>query len=904
MKPGCPLMAVGAALCTLTAAGSTLYVSPEGDDAWSGRLQGPSAARTDGPLASLRGARDAVRRMKALGPLREPVHVLIAPGSYTLVEPFVLTPEDNGTAECPITYEAVGRDKPVFSGGRRITGFRRAEDGTWVAEVPEVREGRWYPEQLFVNGQRATRARSPNRFYYYIARAGKPYDIDPATGQPADLQRRAFVARPEDVKPLLGLSAEELNDVNVVVYYAWESARLRPASVEAETSRVVTTGPGAWRFGWLGRERYLLENLRAALDEPGEWFLSRDGKLSCLPRPGEEMQRAVVVAPVVDEFVRFVGEPAAGLFVEHVALRGLAFEHAGYRLPPEGHSDGQAAVSIPAVIMGDGCRSVTVERCRIAHTGTYGLWFRRGCRDCAVRECWFEDLGAGGVKIGEPLIQAEEASQTHAITCDNNIIHGGGRLFTGAVGVWVGQSSDNQVTHNDISDLYYTGISVGWSWGYADTICKRNRIESNHIHHLGWGVMSDMGGVYTLGVSDGTTVSNNVIHDITSYNRYGYGGLGLYNDEGTTHITMENNLVYDTLDMTYHQHYGRENTVRNNILVDGRNFQISVYRPEPHLSATFENNIVCFHSGKLFWAQSLDDRKVSFSRNLYWNAAGDELSFMGLPFSQWQALGQDTESLIADPKFVDPANHDFRLQADSPALKLGFRPFDASRAGLYGDPEWVKLPGSFVYPPVEIAPDPPPAPPLAVDDDFELTPVGAPPADATVQVENVGSIAVTDEVAATGAHSLKIVDAPGQKYSFNPHFFYVPHHTEGTTTCTYDIRIGEGAEFWHQWRDNAQPYRVGPTVTIRGGKLLANDKPVLDMPVGQWVHIEVTATLGARSAGTWDLAVTLPGADPQRFVGLPNGNADWKSLDWIGFVSNAQIETVIYLDNIRITNDA
>jgi hypothetical protein len=198
-----------------SAGASTLYVSPTGSDAWSGRLERPNGAKTDGPLASLQGARDAVRRLKAAGPLKEPVRVLVAAGTYPLTEPLTFTPEDSGTEFCPIVYQAASEVRPVFTGGRAITGLKPGPDGAWVAEVPEVKAGRWYFEQLWVNGKRAVRARSPNAFYYYMAKKA-PYGLDPATGQPADLANRAFIARPGDVKPW-----PNLKDVTLVAYHAW-----------------------------------------------------------------------------------------------------------------------------------------------------------------------------------------------------------------------------------------------------------------------------------------------------------------------------------------------------------------------------------------------------------------------------------------------------------------------------------------------------------------------------------------------------------------------------------------------------------------------------------------------------------------------------------------------------------
>lgn len=898
-------------LC-VPALGLTLYVAPTGNDAWSGKLAEPNRAKTDGPVATLAGARDAIRKLKAQGPLAEPVTVKVARGAYPITEPFVLGPQDSGTAQTPITYEGVP-DQSVFPGGRKITGFQKGQDGVWRARVPGVAEGQWYFEQLWVNGWRMIRARTPNvvtpaetpqpRFLYVWKKM--PFAPDPVTGEKTDMSRRGFYARPEDLQCLANVPPDKLNDVTLVSYHAWETTRHRVQSVDLKTGAVITTGNAPWAFQWLGvNHRYHLENFPAALDEPGEWYLDRDGTLSIIPLPGQDMKTATVVAPVSPDFLRIEGEPDAGLYVEHVTFRNLSFLFSAYTLPPEGHGDGQAAVTIPAAVMVDGAHDVTFDRCSIGHVGgTYGLWFRQGCRNCAVTHSELFDLGAGGARIGEAGIQSKPELQTHECVADNNLIRSGGRTYPGAVGVWIGQSSDNRVTHNDIQDLYYSGVSVGWSWGYSPTICQRNKIEFNQIHHLGWGVMSDMGGVYTLGLQDGASISNNVIHDIYSWNKFGYAGLGLYNDEGSSGITMENNLVYNTRDMTYHLHYGQGNLVRNNILVNGENFQLSYAREEPHLGYTFENNIVYFTTGKLFWEGSPGKRQRIFDRNVYYKEGGEPFDFAGLSFADWQASGQDQHSVIADPKFRDIDHLDFTLEADSPALALGFKPFDWKQAGLYGEPEWTKRAARhFVA--VEYAPDPPPPPPLDLNEDFEIYPVGTQPSEGQFNVENQGdSILVTDVTAASGTRSLGFTDAEGLRYSFDPHLVYNPQYQEGLAKCSFDVRMEAGAELWHEYRDwSVNPYVTGPSLQIVGGKLLARDEELLDVPLGQWVHLEIATKVGAGADGTYQLTVTLPNSQPQQF-NLPVVDPKWNKLTWVGFVSNATTKTVFYLDNIRLKNE-
>ncbi len=888
-----------------------LYVSPQGNDRWTGKLATPNRAKTDGPLATLQGARDAIRQLKTAGKLTEPVEVRIAAGTYMMTAPLVLGPQDSGTAQAPVVYRGTpGRS--VFWGGRKITGFQPQPGGVWQTHIPEVARGEFYFEQLWMNGRRLLRARTPNAVFagltpqprYLYVRKKMHYGTDPGSGELVDMSRRAFFAFPQDIQCLADIPPEQLQDVALVSYHAWETTMHRLQAVDFRTGAVFTTGNAPWAFQWLGpHHRYHLENFKAALDAPGEWLLERDGTLSIIPWPDTDMRTATIVAPVLPEFIRLQGAPEMGLYVEHLSICDLDFQYTGYILPPQGHGDIQAAVSLPAAIMADGARHVSLERLRVSHIGgTYGIWLRRGCRDCHIKQCEIFDLGAGGIKIGETFIQGRIELQTHQCTVDNNLIYGGGRLFHGAVGIWIGQSSDNLITHNDISDFYYTGISVGWSWGYNETLCKRNRLSFNHIHHLGWGVMSDMGGIYTLGRQDGAVISHNVIHDVYSWNKFGYAGLGIYNDEGSSGITIENNLVYDTRDSTYHQHYGRENVIRNNIFVNGENYQLSCARAEPHLSFTFENNIVYFRTGKLFWPISPSQPQWRFNRNVYWKEGGEAFDFYGLSFPEWQALGQDKDSVIADPKFRNLRRLDFALMPDSPALKLGFKPFDWRQAGLYGEAAWRER-APKDYPAVQMAPDPPPPPPWGIEEDFETYPAGVALMEGTTNVENKGdAIVVTDEAAASGTKSLKFLDAEGLQYRFNPHLVFNTHYREGRVYCSFDVWLEPGAELWHEFRDwEKNPYLVGPSLRFAEGKIFARERVLLDVPWSEWIHVEITAPLGEQARGQYMLRVTLPDKPAQELV-LPYVDAQWKKLTYIGFISNAPTKSVFYVDNLKIQN--
>jgi len=639
------------------------YVSPNGNDRWSGRLAQPNRQRTDGPFATIHRARDAVRAVQAEDPRARTV--LLRAGLYSLREPLRLGPEDSGTARSPITYAAYPGEAPVLSGGVRLSGWKVGADGWWRLSLPEVHCGEWVFQQLWVDGERRFRTRLPRRGFWHIADALPPSPR--AEGKGFD----QFRFEPGQ----LSAAWHSLRDVEALVFQTWTMARLRIDSLDEAQSTVRFTGRtlGTVPYQALPKgNRFLIENVREALGEPGTFYLDRaDGELIYVPRPGESPEKSTVIAPRLERLVELAGDPARRAWVRNVRMRGITFAHTNWVTPPEGNVFYQAEVHLGGAVTATGARGCVLEDCRITHTGAWAVDLGAGCKSNRVVRCRLADLGAGGVKIGEMAIRDdEEQVASHNTVRECQIVHAG-RLHPAAIGVWIGQSHHNEVADCEIGDLYYTGVSVGWTWGYGRSLATHNHIVRNHIHHIGQGVLSDMGGIYTLGVSPGTVLRGNHIHDVESF---GYGGWGIYPDEGSTGLLIEDNLVHRTKSAGFHQHYGRENVVRNNVFAYGREAQIMRTRAEEHLSFTMEGNIVLWSEGPLL-GSNWSGNNYKLDRNLYWKEGGAAFDFAGMTLEQWRAKGQDVHSVVADPLFVDPKKGDFRLRPGSPAGRIGFRPF-------------------------------------------------------------------------------------------------------------------------------------------------------------------------------------------------------------------------------------
>ncbi len=653
-----------------------IYISPSGSDS--------SPGTPDLPLATLTAARDKARFIRNGNP-QQPVEIIALGGEYMMLQPLELDIQDSGSPGSPTVFRAEEGAETIFRGGVQITGFKKVNEHLWRAFVPQVAYYDSYFEQLYVNGRRAERAKSPNKGFFQV-RGVEETIAEKGDGRMPQVAVQKIIVDSADLSTALNFSDQDYEDAMVVFYHNWDNTRKRVLSFGKSQPAFFIAGEGMKPWNPINaKSRWLIENYRGALDAPGEWFLDRSGYLYYIPLPDETISSTVFYAPVLKEFIRINGQSSDNR-VNNIRFENLIFSVAGYRSPAAGNEPAQAAATVGAVVTLDFAENISFTNCEISRTGTYGIWFRRGCSNCTVNKCWIHDLGAGGIKIGETILRESADEISKYISVENNIITDGGHIFPCAVGIIIFHASDNSLIHNEISNLRYSGISAGWIWGYATSPSKRNIIRFNHIHHLGWGELCDMGGVYTLGASEGTVVSDNLIHHVYSYD---YGGWGLYTDEGSYGITMENNLVYACKNSGFHQHYGKENIIRNNIFAFNVIAQLQATRVEEHRSISFTNNIIYFARGTLL-TSNWHKFNLLTDYNCYFDTRTTDVRFADKSFAEWQKSGKDIHSVVADPLFADPENFDFRIASQKVARKIGFKPFDYTKAGVYGDPEWIK----------------------------------------------------------------------------------------------------------------------------------------------------------------------------------------------------------------------
>ena len=562
-------------LCSHWLLADEIWISPKGSDFNDGTRQSPKATLT----SALRQAREWRRTED--NRIQGGITIYMEGGTYAFHEPVFIRPEDSGTKESPTVIRSVGDEKVILSGGISINGWKK-QGKVWVADVPAFNGRPLDFRQLWVNGKKAVRARDVEDF--------------------EKMNRICSVDEKNEILYVPAVSIRRLIDnkgnlkakyAEMVLHQMWCVANLRIRSVEVQgdsaairfhqpESRIQFEHP--WPRPMVTTDghnsAFYLTNARELQDVPGEWYHDIDArKVYYYPREGEKMQEAEVIVPAVETLVRVEGtldRPVCHIRFEkitfsyttwmrpsekgHVPLQAGMYLTDGYRIDPKmqrnylNHPlDNQGWLGRPAAaVRVVAARQIDFERCRFEHLGSTGLDYEEAVQGGVVRGCLFHDIAGNGLLVGsfspaahethlpyDPADRREVCTQQQINNCYFTEI---GNEDWGCLAIAAGYVGDVNIEHNEISEVPYSGISLGWGWTQTVNCMRNNRVHANLIHHYAKH-MYDVAGIYTLGSQPKSYVTENCVHSIykPGYVHDPNHWFYLYTDEGSSFITVRDN---------------------------------------------------------------------------------------------------------------------------------------------------------------------------------------------------------------------------------------------------------------------------------------------------------------------------------------------------------------------------
>lgn len=624
-----------------------LFVSPDGNDKSSGRIPVPDRKKKDGPFATIERAKEEVRNLKNKN-VKGNIIVYLRKGTYFLKKPLTFTSEDSGSPEFSVVYTSYKNEKIIISGGRRIKDYKKIKiekKEVIVFKVPFVKDDL---NQIFINGKVRRKTRIPEKGNFLYDRKEIPDDW--RKGEDKIFLKKEILER-----------LKNSENLKFVFMHFWVDVHLPVEKIDYKKG-MVKFEKKSMRYLYDGDRpaRFFIENVKDFSQKGHFYFDKKEKEIYYIPFENES--KFEIVVPCLENLVLFDGDYKNAEFVEYVNFKGITFSHTNFSFDKNSAGDLQAGVDISGSVKGKGVKNISFENCIFTNLDNYAIEMTDGCKNNEIKKCKIYENGAGGIKIGEfirrnevDVLKDENLRQTYGNRIIDCEIYNCGKIFHQCVGILIGHSYNNLISGNEIYNLYYSGISVGWTWGYDTSLAYNNILEFNHIHHIGKPknekepFLSDMGGIYTLGIQPGTILRKNIIHNVYGYR---YGGWGIYLDEGSSEIIVDENIVYNTTHGGFHQHYGKNNLIRNNIFAFGKEGQLRKGREEKHLCFTFINNIVIWKEGELF-TDTRNDFNFFFDRNVYWNTEGKKFKFGKLTFSEWKKKGMDKNSKISDPKLLN-----------------------------------------------------------------------------------------------------------------------------------------------------------------------------------------------------------------------------------------------------------
>ena len=539
--------------------------------AWVAVMAAAPAFATDitvkpGPYAIEKALQQAREDRRLNG--TEDVCIRLQAGTYRLNQTITVRPEDSG-------IRIVADGNAVVSGGVKITGWKK-QGRMYVADVPEFNGRPLEFRQLWVNGRKADRARD-------VADFEKMYRI-----RNIDKKNEILYVPAAAVKKILGERHAEM-----VIHEMWcvANLRIKGIKVQGDSAAVTFHQPEShihfmhpWPSPMVTKDghnsAFYLTNAKSLLDTPGEWYLdAKEQKVYYIPRKGEDMAKADVEAPAVETLMKIEGTPDTP--VKGITIEGVTFSYATWMRPSiSGHAplqagmfmteaykvrpkiirpngdhklDNQGWVGRPAAAVSVRCaEDINFKGCTIEHCASTGIDFFEYTKGGSISRSTIRDVGGNGILAGSFGPEAHEAHLPYnptdsriictGLTIENNLITDVTNEDWGCVGIGAGYVRGIRILHNEISEVSYSGISMGWGWNQQPCAMADNRVKGNLIHHYAKH-MYDTAGIYTLGAQPHSFVEENVVRDIYSpgYAHDPNHWFYLYTDEGSSCIMVRNN---------------------------------------------------------------------------------------------------------------------------------------------------------------------------------------------------------------------------------------------------------------------------------------------------------------------------------------------------------------------------
>lgn len=645
---------------------SMIFVSTNGNDGASGSI--------NAPLATISAAKEKAKKLNG------EVAVYFREGSYSFNDTVRFDSKDKSN----VVYKAYNNENVVFTSGTPYSGFEECTVNGVRAFKKNIGKNANF-NILFDDKTTLSKTRYPENGYLYVDSVADS-DIEPGD-DPNNAYHTGF--RGMYVEKGDSLNFKNIDDVTIKLLHFWKDETLKINSYDSATGHVTFNKSSTMRIN--KNDRFFLQNVFEMLKKPGQWYLDRaEGILYVIPEATDSPEGFTVWGSTTETMISVDG--VDGISFENITFRANGFYYTDKR------EFSQAAYDAKSCVSYSNAKNFSIKNCEFKDIAACAVYFGKAVQNASVDSCVFNNIGAQAVYICGENLDVNDTNVTKNISITNNLISEFGRVYYNAVAVLVIHANSVNIMHNEIHDGYYTAISVGWVWGYSYSVCYNNKICDNLIYNIGQGWLSDMGGIYTLGNQPGTVISGNVIHNVSADpEEGGYGGWGIYLDEGSSYILVEKNLVYSCGSDSYHLHYGSYNTVRNNIFALSGESQFRVVSapdrctPDDGGKKTVDlyNNI--FLTDKKVCALSKASSAEAFEEknNVYWDlsygkgiyiAAGDNLK-KASSIDTAIRKGLINNPIIADPMFRDAENFDFALGSGSPAIEAGFEAWDYSNAG-------------------------------------------------------------------------------------------------------------------------------------------------------------------------------------------------------------------------------